>query len=175
MARTGFYSILWPQPRSMEVIMNKKVKFITQAAVIAALYAVLTIPFFSISYGLMQVRISEALTVLPFFTPAAIPGLFVGCLLSNIVGGNGIWDIVLGSLATLLAAYLTSKMPKKILAPLPPVIVNALVVGPMLAFILDVPVWMSIGFVGLGELIACYVLGYPFTFVLEKFKARLFN
>lgn len=154
--------------------MNSKIKFMTQAAVIAAMYAALTILLAPISYGEVQVRVSEALTVLPFFTPAAIPGLFIGCLISNMVGGNGIWDIVLGSIATLLAAYLTRKMPNKLLAPLPPVIINAVIVGVMLSYVLSLPVWLPIAFVGLGELIACYVLGYPLMLVLEKYKNRLF-
>jgi len=85
---------------------NKKAYFITQAAVIAAIYVVLTlfISAFNLASGAIQVRISEALTILPYFTPAAIPGLFIGCLLSNYIAGNVIWDVIFGSLATLIGA-----------------------------------------------------------------------
>ena len=85
---------------------NKKVLFLTQAAVIAAIYVVLTIfiSAFNLASGAIQVRISEALTILPFFTPAAIPGLAIGCLLSNLLTGAAGYDVVFGSLATLLGA-----------------------------------------------------------------------
>ena len=83
-----------------------RTKYLTHAAIIAAVYVVLTIIFAPISYGQVQVRISEALTVLPYFTPAAIPGLFIGCIIANIYGGAGIIDIIFGSLATLFAAFL---------------------------------------------------------------------
>ena len=102
---------------------------------------VLTI-LFALLYGMLQVRISEALTILPAFTSAAIPGLFIGCLISNIVGGNGIYDIIFGSLATLIAAVLSFKMPKSYLVPLPPVIINAVVVGIILYYVLNVPIYM---------------------------------
>ncbi|MCX7709682.1 MAG: QueT transporter family protein [Clostridia bacterium] len=154
--------------------MNTKIKLMTQAAIIAAMYAALTILLAPISYGEVQVRVAEMLTVLSFFTPAAIPGLFVGCLISNIVGGYGLLDIIFGSLATLIAAYLTRKMPNKILAPLPPVIVNAVIVGIMLSYVLKLPFWIPMGFVGLGQLISCYVLGYPLMLVLERYKTKLF-
>ncbi len=154
--------------------MNKT-KFLVQSAIIAAIYATLTVAFAPFSYGLMQVRISEALTILPFFTPAAIPGLFVGVILSNIVGGYGMLDIVLGSLATLSAAYLTYKVKKDYLAPLPPVIINAIVIGAMLAYILNVPVLVAMGWVGLGQLIACYAIGYPLLKYLKKYKNTLFK
>ena len=89
-----------------------KVAFITQAAVIAALYVVLVIMFNYCSFGPIQFRIAEALTILPYFTPAAIPGLFVGCLLSNILGGAAIWDIIFGSIATLIGAIGTYALRK---------------------------------------------------------------
>jgi len=152
-----------------------KTRYITEVAVIAALYAILTILFAPISYGQIQVRISEILTVLPFFTPAAIPGLFIGCIVANFYGGIGIIDIVFGSLATLIAAFLTCKMPKKVLAPLPPVVINALVVGFELNIISGAPLVATILWVGLGEALACYALGYPVLLQLEKYKLRLFS
>lgn len=147
------------------------VRFIAEAAVIAAMYAVLTILIPGGS-GQVQVRVSEALTVLPFFTPAAIPGLFVGCLIANFFVGKGIYDLVLGSLATLLAAFLTSRMPSKYLVPLPPVIVNAVAVAFILKITANLPILASMGFVALGELAACYVLGYPLMLFFEKQGGR---
>jgi uncharacterized membrane protein len=153
----------------------KHVQFIIEASVIAGLYAVLTILFAPISYGMLQVRISEALTILPAFTSAAIPGLFIGCLISNIVGGNGIYDIIFGSLATLIAAVLSFKMPKSYLVPLPPVIINAVVVGIILYYVLNVPIYMAMLWVAAGQIIACYGLGYPLMRQLNKYKHKIFS
>ena len=109
---------------------NKNVAFLTQAAMIAAIYVVLTYLFAPISFGEIQVRIAEALTILPLFTPAAIPGLFVGCLLGNIAGGALLPDIVFGSLATLTGAIFTWLLRgrRPVLGTLPPVIANVLIV-----------------------------------------------
>lgn len=153
----------------------KNVRFMVQAALIAAIYAVLTIAFAPLSYGQIQVRFAEALTILPALTPAAIPGLFIGCVVANIFGGNGPIDIVFGSLATLLAAYLSYRMPKKWLVPLPPVIVNAIVVGFILNYLYQLPLVLSMVWVTLGELIACYVLGYPLLVLLDKYKTKIFK
>lgn len=152
--------------------MNKKVLYLVQAALIGAAYAALTILFAAISYGPFQFRVSEALTVLPAIFPAAVPGLFVGCIISNIVGGYGIWDIVIGSLATLIAAYLTSKLRNKWLVPAPPVIVNALIIGVMLSYVLKMPLLAMIASVGVGELVVCYVLGVPLYMMFNKNKKR---
>lgn len=158
----------------------KDTKFLTQAALIGAAYAVLTIILAPISYGIMQVRIAEALTVLPFFTSAAVPGLFIGCLIANIYGGAGIADIIIGSLTTLSAAYLSAKVKKKCLVPLPPIILNALIIGTMLYTIFlntgdKTTLLAAIGWVGLGQTIACYGLGYPLLILLEKYKDKLFS
>ena len=156
--------------------MDKKIRFIVQAGVIGAIYAVLTIVFAPISYGEIQVRISEALTVLPYFTPAAIPGLFIGCIVANIYGGLGIIDIVFGSLATLLAASFSYLLRRfKYLIPLPPVVINAVVVGFILNVTLDLPLFMSMLWVGLGQLIACYGLGLIVMFGLEPMKNKIFR
>ncbi len=149
------------------------IRYIVEAAVIAAMYAALTILIPGGS-GQIQVRVSEALTVLAFFTPAAIPGLFAGCLTANLFVGAGIYDIVFGSLATLSAAFLTSRMPSKYLAPLPPVIINAVVVAFVLNATLNAPLLITMGFVALGELVACYGLGYPLMLFLEKHHGKLF-
>ena len=154
---------------------SKSIKFITTSAVIGAIYAILSIAFAPISYGLFQVRIAEALTVLPAFTPAAIPGLFVGCVIANVIGGNGPLDIIFGSLATLVAAILSYKMPKKYLVPLPPVLVNAVILGILLSYILKISAFIAIGWVTLGQIVACYGIGYPLLIQLEKYKSRLFK
>lgn len=111
------------------------VKFITQAAVIAAIYVVLVVIFNYISFGPVQFRIAEALTILPYFTPAAIPGLFVGCIIANILGGAIVWDVVFGSIATLIGAIGTYLLRKhKWLAPVPPIVANTIIVPFVLKF-----------------------------------------
>lgn len=151
------------------------VRYMAEAGVIAAVYFVLTVAVAPISYGNIQMRISEALCVLPFFTPAAIPGLFIGCLLANILSPLGIFDIVFGSLATLLAAFLTYKIKSKWFLPLPSVVVNAFVVGALLYFLAGLPFLLSVLYVGAGQAIACYALGMPLFFLLSKHKGRLFK
>ncbi|RKD22142.1 Uncharacterized membrane protein [Caminicella sporogenes DSM 14501] len=155
----------------------KNTKFLIQASVIAAIYAVLTIVFAPISYGEIQIRISEALTILPYFTPAAILGLFVGCLIANLLSPVGILDIIFGSLASLIAAYLSYKMPKKWLVPLPPVIVNGIIIGLLLkyAYGIPLPLILLMAYVSVGQIIACYGLGYPLMSILEKYKKKIFN
>ncbi len=156
--------------------MNRSVKFTVQAGIIAAIYAVMTIAFAPISYGQIQVRISEALTILPFFTPAAIPGLFVGCIVANFYGGLGPIDIVFGSLATLLAAAITYFVRKyKYIAPLPAVVVNGVVVGIILNVVYGLPLIASMLWVALGEMIACYGLGLPLLLSLKKYGNKIFR
>ncbi len=159
--------------------MNRNIRKLTVAAMIAAVYLVLTMIFYVTSFQPLQSRLAEALAVLPYFTPVAIPGLFVGCILANIIGGNGIWDVVVGSLSSLLAAYLTYKLtynkPKrKWLAPLPAVLVNAVVVGIMLSVLANnttiTSLFVNILLVGLGQLLACYVLGFPLMLLIERTK-----
>lgn len=147
-----------------------KTNKIARIGIIAALYATITIILAPISYGhgLFQVRISEALTVLPFIFPESILGLFLGCVLANLYGGLGLIDIIFGSLATLTAAYLTSKMRHPFLAPLPPVLVNAVVVGFVLHYVLKYPLYASMFYVGLGQFLACYFLGLPLLYLLKK-------
>ena len=160
-------------------------RYITTAGIIAALYTVLTLlavvfGIGSFSFGPVQLRISEALTILPAFTPAAIPGLFLGCLISNVVGafgfGTGLLDIVFGSLATLLAAYLSYLLRnKKWLIALPPVLINAVVVGFILNITLNFPLVESMLSVGLGQIGACYVLGMILYYVLDKNRNHIFK
>lgn len=149
-----------------------------QAAMIAAIYVVLT--YVANAFGLanyaIQVRFSEALTILPYFTPAAIPGLFIGCLLSNILTGCAIPDIVFGSLATLAGAVFTYKLRKyKWLAPVPPIVANAIIVPFVLLYAYGIsPLWLSFITVTIGEIISCGVLGMILLFALEKYRGRLF-
>ena len=160
--------------------MNKKALFITQAAMIAALYVVLTvfINAFGLANGAIQVRISEALTILPFFTPAAIPGLFIGCLISNIVTGCLPWDVVVGSMATLIGALGTYALRKyKFLAPIPPIFANALIVPIILIKVYAVPdaYWFLLLTVGAGEVISCGILGMILLFALNKYRDKIFR
>lgn len=150
--------------------MKKPVLFLTQAAIIAAVYAALTLALPFLSYEVVQVRFSEALTVLPFFTPAAVPGLFVGCIISNLFSPVTVWDIVFGSLATLIAAYLSYRIKNKWLVPLPPVLVNVIIVGPMLSFSGFGPIWVTSLGVLVGQTIACYGVGLILLLALEKAK-----
>ena len=144
-----------------------------QGAAVAALYVVLTLIFAPISFGEMQVRVSEALTILPLFTPAAVPGLFLGCLLANLLGGAIVWDVIFGSLATLIGAaggYLLRK--NRWLVPLPTVLANALIVPFVLRYgygvMLPVPLMMV--YVAVGEIISCYVLGELLGSVLLRHR-----
>jgi len=154
--------------------MSLSTKFIAQAGIIAALYAAITVLLAPISYGPVQVRVSEALTILPFITPAAIPGLFLGCVVANLYGGLGLYDIIGGSICTLLAAcftYLLSRTKRPVLAPLPPVLINALGVSLYLHFLFDLPYLVTVFYIAAGEIIACYFLGYPLLkFILRREK-----
>lgn len=149
--------------------MNEKVRFIAKAGIIAAIYAAITVLVAPLSYGSLQMRISEALTMLPYFTKASIPGLFVGCLLANFFGSPlGMLDVALGSLSTLVAALWASKIKTKVLVPLPSIIVNALVVPYVLWEALGIPYLPSLLYVGLGQIIVTYVLGYPLLLYIDK-------
>lgn len=140
-----------------------------RGGLIAALYAVLTILLEPISYGVIQCRISEALTLLPFYIPEAIPGLLVGCVIANFYGGFGIADIVFGSAATFLAAICTRKFSKNIyIAAFYPVFFNAVIIGTMLHFMTNAPLIMTAIYVALGEALACYVVGIPLMKILNS-------
>ena len=157
---------------------NRKILPLTQAAMIAAVYVVLTYVFSAFSFGQVQIRIAEALTILPVFTPAAVPGLFIGCLIGNITGGAVLPDIIFGSLATLAGAIGTRVLRKKnpIVCTLPPILSNVIVVPLVLRFaygvLLPIPVMMLT--VGIGEVIGCGVLGVGLYTVLKKYKETIF-
>ncbi len=157
--------------------MNKKVKFLTHGAIIATLYLLFTLlaRVFGLDSGIIQVRFSEALCVLTAFTPAAVPGLFVGCLLSNLVVGGALWDIVFGSIATLIGAALGYILRKyKWLVPLPTVLSNALIIPPVLMLVYGAKesFFFLFATVGIGEIISAYVLGMLLYGTLKKTKIR---
>ena len=157
---------------------NKKVLFTVQAAAIAAIYVVLTVVFTPLSFGHIQVRFAEALTVLPFFTPAAIPGLFIGCIIGNGLGQAIPLDIVLGSFATLIGALGSYALRRhKFLVPLPPIISNTIVV-PFILFYgygFNLPISLMMLTVGVGEIISCGVLGTILLTALLKYNDVLFK
>lgn len=155
----------------------KNPRFWTQAALIAALYTALVFAFPALSFGPLQARVAEALCILPYFTPAAIPGLAVGCLLSNAIGvsmGTTIpIDMALGAATTLAAAIAGYALRKhKFLVPAPAVLFNAVAVGWMVCtfFTPEIPLWLSMAYIGGGQLLACYVLGVPLLLFLDRSK-----
>lgn len=146
--------------------MNKSfnVKTLCLGGAVAALYVVLTLlaNAFGLASGAIQVRLSEALTILPCFTVAAVPGLTIGCVLANLITGCALWDVAFGSVATLIGAVGTRLLRKKpAIAWLPPVISNALIVPVVLQKVYGVPdsFWYLMLTVGAGEVIACGILG----------------
>lgn len=161
--------------------MKKAIKFISRAALVGAIYAVLTLALYPISFGAVQFRLSEALTLLPLLIPEAIPGLFVGCIVANLLSPNiVVLDVVFGSLATLIAAVLTSRVKSVWLAPLPPVICNALIVGAVIAYSevgAGAGFWAAYLFnlasVGFGELVVCYALGVPLILALRRIAPKI--
>ena len=145
---------------------------LVRGALLAAAYAALTLAMAPISFGPLQFRAAEAMTVLPWLYPEAVPGLFVGCLIANIFGGYGALDIVFGSLATLAAALISRRMKNPWLVPLPPVAVNAIVIGGVLHFALGLPFWLTAAEVGMGQVGACYGLGMPLLFCLKRISKQ---
>ena len=166
---------------------NKHVLHMVQAALIAAMYVVLTwvANLLRLANGVIQVRFSEALTILPFFTPAAIPGLAIGCLLSNLLTGAAVYDVVFGSLATLLGAVGTYLLRKhKFLCTLPPVIANMVIIPFVLRYGYglamevgghDVAIPFYMLTVGAGEVICCCILGSVLLNALAKVRNVIFK
>lgn len=157
---------------------NKSTMFLVQAAAIGAIYVVLTLLFAPLSYGEVQVRFSEALTILPYFTPAAIPGLFVGCILANLLGGSIPVDIIFGSIATLIGAVFTYKLRgNKWLAPVPPILANMIIVPFVLyyGYGVNLPIPLMMLTVGAGEVISCGVFGMIILTALSKTGTAIFG
>lgn len=145
------------------------VRFISVGGVIAGLYIALTALFAPMSFGAIQFRVSEALTLLPIVSPAAVPGLFIGCLLSNLILGAPWQDVIFGSLASLLAAVLTRYFRRSYwLAALMPVVMNGLLVGGMLSVVFALPFWATAATVALGEAAVTYMLGIPLIELMQK-------
>ena len=158
---------------------KKPVLFLTMGAVIAAMYVALTLVSnaFGLASGVIQVRISEALTILPYFTPAAIPGLTIGCLLSNLLTGCALPDIIFGSLATFLGAVGSYALRRnRWLCALPPIISNMLIIPFILTYAYHIPGGIPLFMltVGTGELISCMGLGQILLQALLPFRGRLF-
>ena len=171
---------------------GSKLLYLTTAAALAALYVVFTLPFAQFAYGPLQFRLAEILVIMPVFTPAAIPGITLGCFLANLLNPNnlGVIDIVFGTLATLLAAVSTGwiatrikekpSLKKDVAALFPPVLFNALIVGSYLAFLLTdgpvtaVIVLISVSQLALSETILVYGLGLPLLFFIRKSKVEAF-
>ena len=160
--------------------MNRKrpALYIAQSGIIAALYVVLTLIFAPISYGEVQVRISEALTILPMFTSAAIPGLFIGCILANLLGGAVVLDVVFGSVATLIGAVIGYLLRKnRWLVPIPAVVSNAIIVPLVLryGYGVDLSLLLMVLYIAVGEILSCYVLGELLASLLLGRAGRIFR
>ena len=157
---------------------SKETGFLVQGALIAALYVALTMMFAPISFGPVQFRISEALCILPFFTPAAIPGLFLGCLISNLLGTAVIMDVICGSLATLIGAVGSYWLRQhKYLVCLPPILANTLIIPWVRRYAYgstDLVPFMMLT-VGIGEVLAIGVLGNGLLALLERYKYVIFR
>ncbi|NLX90326.1 MAG: QueT transporter family protein [Firmicutes bacterium] len=145
--------------------------YLARAGIIAALYVAVTFLLSAISFGPVQVRIAEGLTLLPVLFPEAIVGLFLGCLLANFFGPFGMADIVFGSLITLLAACITRRFRhNKLIAYLSPIILNAFLVSLYLYLLFAVPYWPTVLSIGLGQSIAVLGIGIPLLHFIEKHK-----
>lgn len=165
---------------------NLSTKKLVYGALIAALYAVLTIAIAPLSYGAVQVRISEILTVIPFFSSFSILGLTIGCLTANLLSPIGILDIIFGTLATFLSAFLTYKIGKShfkykiYLAPLPAVIINGIVVGILINISLPsgpIEYLSAMALIAFEEMLPCYILGLPLLILINRNKnlKKFFN
>ena len=156
--------------------MKSNIRSLTHAAVIAALYVVLTLvsAALHLASGPIQIRLSEALTILPAFTPAAIPGLFIGCILANFLSGALLWDVVFGAVATLLGAIGTYLLRKKskYLAPMPPILANMLIVPAVLQYVYgeEQMYWLLMITVGIGEILSAGLMGLILYKTLESTK-----
>ena len=159
---------------------NNKTSLLTQSGAIAAVYVLLTMlsAALGLASGEIQLRLGEALTILPCFTPAAVPGLFIGCLLSNILSGGVVWDVFFGSLASLLGAIGTRLLRKnRWLACLPPILTNLFIVPQVLVRAYGLPVglpWLMFT-VGVGQVLSCGLLGQILWNALDKHRDQLFK
>lgn len=142
---------------------------IVRAAIIAAVYVALCLAFQPLSYGVIQLRLAEALTLLPVLFPEAVPGLYVGALIANIFGGLGLVDIICGSFITLLAAYATYLLRDSLLAYLPPVLFNAFLVSAYLHLLFNWPYWLSVISIGASQALVVFTLGHGLLVLLRRY------
>ncbi len=162
--------------------MDKTIKKIIFTGVIAALYAVLTLILAPISYGPIQFRISEILVLLAYFNPLYIGGLTLGCFIANLLGPNGLFDVIFGTLATFIsvyAIYISSKIKiqdkyKLFLASIWPTVFNGIIIGLMLSYVLNIPFLISIAEVAIGEFVVVTIVGVPLIYKLRN-KIREIN
>ena len=155
--------------------MERNLKHFIPAALIAALYAAVTLLLAPISYGLFQIRVSEGLLVLAFFTPAAIPGITLGCLISGLLGPNGPLDAVIGSTASFIGVYMAYKLRNcgsRVMALMPNVIANGVIIGLMLHYIFGVPVHplLCILYISAGEFVSSVFVGIPLAKLLDRHR-----
>lgn len=155
--------------------MNNTTKIICFNAVIAALYIALTMALAPISYGVIQLRVAESLTILPAVLPFSVIGLFIGCAISNSISMFGIYDVIFGSLITLLAGFLTSKLKNKWLAPLPPIVLNAFGL-PLIWYLIgsETVYWINVLSIFVSQTIILYLLGVPLLILIKKTVAKKF-
>lgn len=159
---------------------TKKTTWLIQGAVIAALYVVLTeiAALMGLASGAIQVRLSEALNVLACFTSAAVPGLTIGCLLANLLTGSVVWDVLFGSLATLIGALGAYALRRnRVMALACPILSNMVIVPFILkyAYGLSDGIWYLVFTVAVGEVISCGVLGYLMGMAADKYRKVLFR
>ena len=155
-----------------------RTRYLAESAMIAALYLLFTLVTYGFANGVVQLRLSEALAVLPYFTPAAIPGLTVGCLLANLTGGCAPWDIVFGTLATLIGAVLARLLRKRaLLAPIPNILSNTLIIPFVLRYVYGAPDALPFLFLSIGasEVLSSGVLGIGLLCLLRPYAPRLFT
>ena len=157
--------------RQNSEMKESTIRKMVTGALIAAIYVVVTVLLAPISFGAVQLRVSEALTILPLFTPAAIPGLFVGCLLANLLGGAVLPDIIFGSLATLIGAIGSYALRRnRWLVPIPPIVSNTLIIPFVLryGYGVDMPIILSMLYIAIGEVLGCYLFGELLAGVLTS-------
>ena len=158
---------------------ENKTRYLTQSGIIAAIYVVLLFMFEPISFSDVQMRIAEALTILPFFTPAAIPGLTIGCFIGNFLSGAAALDVIFGTIATFIGAVFSYKLRKyKFLVPLPPILSNTIIIPWVLKIaygMTEVPIYIMMLTVGIGEIISCGLFGLILLFALDKVKHVIFS
>ena len=158
---------------------SERNRWIAQGALIAALYVVLTLVFAPISFGPVQLRIAEALAIMPLFTSAAVPGLFIGCIIANMLGGGIVVDVIFGSLATLIGAWSGRQLKhNRWLVPIPAIVSNTLIVPFVLRYgygIADIPLPLMMVYIAIGETLGCYVLGEILGTALLSRKTEFFR